>query len=188
MRVKFFTLLVALFLVFFTVGGMTTFVIQNKMDRDIYVDGFKTNGTVVYNQSSLCNEPLSKGRSIRVEVGVDSADCDSKDNYVLLEIFNKSTQEYADVSINWDVNGVKADHYVVKDFYRVVQQFNGRSVILTFYEDVPSVVDQLKTMALSKMKRNATAVQQISEENIARYCGGISVDELKKSTQGNIDV
>lgn len=184
MKIKFFILLFAIFTGFATVNGMTTFVIQNKMNNDLYINSLKTNGTIVYNQSSLSDEPVLKGDSICVEIGVDSTDCDIEENYVSLDVFNKNTQEYEPVFINWDVNGVRAKKYMVKDFYRIAQQFDGGAIILTFYEDIPSVIEQLKLIALSKIRSNLTAQQQISRKDIARYCGGIDIEELNQLTQG----
>lgn len=156
------------------INAMQNIVIQNKMSGDIFVESFTTSGTVVFNQIKLVGESLQKDNSATIKIGVVSPTYSSENNCVILSLFNKSVNDYAQVKIAWGGNGTKLfGTYVVNDFYRISQQCDAKgNVIFTLYDyDDISAIERLKADVLSRLKANASSQQKQSEDFIKTQSG-----------------
>lgn len=157
---------------FFTTEAMSSIIIQNKMNSDLFIENFQTKGSVVLNQVDLSGNCVERQKGTAcIEIIVDSPVCNSEENSVTLSVFDKKDEEYKPVTIMWGDNGVYTKNYVVEGSHRVTQCSNGKSIVLTFYEDEGAVIEQLKLLALARLKSNNSSQQKQDENAILKYSG-----------------
>lgn len=167
------------------IEAMQNIKIQNKMAEDVFVDSFKTSGTVVFNQIKLVGETLSKNDSKVIQIGVVSPTVPSEKNYAVLSLFNKTKDEYEQIKITWGGDGARLykSDYVISGFYRIVQEYDQRGdVTFTFYDyDDASIIERLRTAVLQKLKINAS-FQQKQKEEIIKLQSGLRTEEIEGET------
>lgn len=163
------------------IEAMQNIKIRNKMAEDVFVDSFKTSGTVVFNQIKLVGETLSKNDSKVIQIGVVSPTVPSEKNYAVLSLFNKDKDEYEQIKITWGEDGARLYNrkYVVNGFYRIVQEYDQRGdVTFTFYDyDDESIIERLKAAVLQRLKTNAS-FQQKQKEEIIKLQSGLKTEEI----------
>ena len=78
-------------------------ILVNEMANEIYIEDIKTCGTIITNSLSLIGEEIKKGESKNINYQIVSPSYDSENNYILLNLFNKSKNDYERVKISWSL-------------------------------------------------------------------------------------
>ena len=111
-------------------------ILVNEMNNEIYIEDIKTSGTIITNSLSLFGETIKKGDSLKIQYQVVSPSYDYENNYIVLNLFNKSKDDYERIKISWSIGGytkVIPSNYV-NGFYRVSQKYVKGNLYFTFYD------------------------------------------------------
>ena len=149
-------------------------ILVNEMANEIYIEDIKTCGTIITNSLSLIGEEIKKGESKNINYQIVSPSYDSENNYILLNLFNKSKNDYERVKISWslgETNKVIPSN-LVDGFYRVSQKYMKGNLYFTFYDyDEPNIIKILTLEMILRIKSNMTKQQRESEDKIKRQSG-----------------
>lgn len=159
---------------FVPVNAMLNISIENKMSRDLFINSFNTQGSVVRNSSELVDSILPKdGKPVTLQISLLSPYCRSEVNSVELEILTESEDDKK-VFIEWgkDIIKVKNNNYVIHGVCRIAQHSDGLGgIIFTFYDDSPFVVSKLRDWFASRLKEASHSQQCRDKILIEKYSG-----------------
>ena len=149
-------------------------ILENEMAEDIYIEDIKTSGTIVHNAVSLIGEAIKKGESKRLNYAVVCPHYNYENNYIVLELYNKSKEDYETIKIAWSIGEatkVIPDNHL-ENFYRVSQKYSNGNLYFTFYEyDEPNIVKILSLELMLRLKSNLHRQMRESEETIKKQSG-----------------
>ena len=155
-------------------------ILVNEMSNEIYIEDIKASGTIITNSLSLFGETIKKGDSLKIRYQVVSPSYDYENNYIVLNLFNKSKDDYEKIKISWsigDYTKVIPSNYV-NGFYRVSQKYVKGNLYFTFYDyDEPNIIKILSLEMILRMKSNLRKQQRESEEKIKQQ-SGLSDNEI----------
>ena len=149
-------------------------ILVNEMANEIYIEDIKTCGTIITNSLSLIGEEIKKGESKNINYQIVSLSYDSENNYILLNLFNKSKNDYERVKISWSLGETTKviPSNLVDGFYRVSQKYMKGNLYFTFYDyDEPNIIKILTLEMILRIKSNRTKQQRESEDKIKRQSG-----------------
>ena len=149
-------------------------ILVNEMTNEIYIEDIKTSGTIVINSISLIGAEIKKGESKNINYQIIEPSYDFENNYILLNLFNKSKKDYERVKISWSIGETTKviPSNFVNGFYRVSQKFTKGNLYFTFYDyDEPNIIKILTLEMILRIKSNRTKQQRESEDKIKRQSG-----------------
>ena len=156
-------------------------IIENEMTHEIYIEDIKTSGTIVFNSMSLISEEIKKGESKRINYQIVSPNYEYENNYILLNLYNKSKEDYERIKISWSLGQITKiipGNYKDK-FYRASQKYTKGNLYFTFYDyDEPNIVKLLSLELILRKKANFSKQQRESEETIKQQ-SGLTEEEIE---------
>ena len=144
------------------------------MTNEIYIEDIKTSGTIVINSISLIGAEIKRGESKSINYQIIEPSYDFENNYILLNLFNKSKKDYERVKISWSIGETTKviPSNFVNGFYRVSQKFTKGNLYFTFYDyDEPNIIKILTLELILRIKSNLRKQQRESEEKIKKQSG-----------------
>ena len=155
-------------------------IIENEMSHEIFIEDIKTSGTIVINSISLISEQIKKGESKKITYQIVSPDYNYENNYIQLNIYNKTKEEYEGVKIAWSLGSSTKviPGYYINDFFRATQKYTKNNLYITFYDyDEPNIVKILSLELILRRKSNLRKQQRESEETIKEQ-SGLTTEEI----------
>ena len=149
-------------------------ILENEMTNEIYIEDIKTSGTIVSNSISLFGETIKKGESKRIAYQIVAPSYDYENNYILLNLCNKSKEDYEQIKISWSIgqNTKVIPDNNIYGFYRVSQKYTKGMLYFTFYDyDEPNIVKILRLELILRLKSNLRKQMKESEESIKKQSG-----------------
>ena len=149
-------------------------LLENEMTNEIYIEDIKTSGTIISNSLSLFGEAIKKGESKKISYQVVAPSYDYENNYILLNLFNKSKEDYEQIKISWSIGqSTKViPDYNIYGVYRVSQKYVKSMLCFSFYDyDAPNIVKILTLELILRLKSNLRKQMRESEEIIKKQSG-----------------
>ena len=143
-----------------------------------YIETIKTSGTIVTRDFSLLGESIGKGESKKIIYQIVSPKADNENNYIILNLYNKSKEDYERIKISFGLwIRVDSGHYC-EGFYRLSQKYAKNYTYLTFYDyDEPNIIKILTLELILHIKSNLIKQQKESNESI-KAKSGLSKNEM----------
>jgi hypothetical protein len=147
--------------------------VSNKMSKDIYIEEFSTDGSVVFNSIPLVGQAIKSNSSASIQVGFTTPSCNSESNFVTLSLFDENSGDCVPLFISWGDNGVRVvdGKYVVGGLCRITQEGSRSGINFTFYDDSPGIVELLIAKARSRIAYNAQCQQRQRTSELILFSG-----------------